>query len=482
MIENIKVTTEARNRLYRQYASKLVVNEALDRKLVSFQANRQIPFYSWFKYREGFSVDFIDYILATLNTEAGVILDPFAGAGASIFRSASAGWQAVGIEVLPVGTYAMSARKAEDKTNIAEFRNKAKEILSEDFASNYDENFAFAHIPITQGAFPEDTEREMAGYLSLCNERCEDSRLRTLFTFACFCILESISYTRKDGQYLRWDHRSGRRGRVKKPFYKSEILSFRQAITVKLDQIAADLQGTPQNGQSSLFAGSEASPVAYKEPKIIEGSSLEVLPSYPANSVDLVVTSPPYCNRYDYTRTYALELAFLGYGDEQVKKLRQIMLSCTVENKDKFDYLRSVYADADKLTPFEQIHSTFLEQDALHEVLHILEQHKQAGTLNNSNVPKMVRNYFYEMCFIIYELARVLRDGGRVVMVNDNVRYVGEEVPVDLILSNFAEAFGLSLKTIWVLPKGKGNSSQQMGAYGRSEIRKCVYVWEKNCA
>jgi hypothetical protein len=64
-------------------------------------------------------------------------------------------------------------------------------------------------------------------------------------------------------------------------------------------------------------------------------------------------------------------------------------------------------------------------------------------------------------------------------MVNDNVQYVGEEVPVDLILSDFAASAGLRVERIWVLPKGKGNSSQQMGLHGRNEIRKCVYVWSK---
>ena len=91
----------------------------------------------------------------------------------------------------------------------------------------------------------------------------------------------------------------------------------------------------------------------------------------------------------------------------------------------------------------------------------------------------MVRNYFYQMAFVIYELGRVLRKGGCVVMVNDNVRYAGEEVPVDLILSDFAQSAGLSTRNIWTLPRGKGNSSQQMGNHGRQEIRKCVYVWEK---
>src|SRR5207247_1988430 len=48
-------------------------------------------------------------------------------------------------------------------------------------------------------------------------------------------------------------------------------------------------------------------------------------------------------NRYDYTRTYALEFAYLGLASE-IKEWRQRMLSCTVENKTKEEQLRAAYA------------------------------------------------------------------------------------------------------------------------------------------
>ncbi|BDA69751.1 hypothetical protein CAL7716_039170 [Calothrix sp. PCC 7716] len=141
--------------------------------------------------------------------------------------------------------------------------------------------------------------------------------------------------------------------------------------------------------------------------------------------------------------------------------------------------LEKQYLAINRHDDFIKINSTFSSQGALQEVLAILESYKQEGKLNNVNIIRMIRNYFYEMCFVIYELARVLKPGGIIAMVNDNVQYAGEEVPVDIILSDIAESFGLTTKHIWTLGRGKGNSSQQMGNHGRSELRKCVYVWKK---
>jgi len=116
----------------------------------------------------------------------------------------------------------------------------------------------------------------------------------------------------------------------------------------------------------------------------------------------------------------------------------------------------------------------------MQEVNLVLNSLNGEKLLNNSNIPRMVKNYFLEMAFIIFEMYRVLKNNGFVIMVNDNVRYGGQEIPVDLILSDFAVNFGFILEKIWTLPVGKGNSSQQMGSHGRTELRKCVYVWRKS--
>jgi hypothetical protein len=92
----------------------------------------------------------------------------------------------------------------------------------------------------------------------------------------------------------------------------------------------------------------------------------------------------------------------------------------------------------------------------------------------------MVRQYFLELAVVLHEAARLVRPGAPFVMVNDNVRYQGVQVPVDLLLADLATDAGFDVEAIWVLPRGKGNSSQQMGAYGREEVRKGVYLWRRS--
>jgi hypothetical protein len=440
---------------------------------VSFQGNKGEPFYRWFRYKEGFSYKFVRYCLDEIGSKPGTLLDPFAGAGAALFASRDLGWNAIGIEVLPVGVYAIIARLSAEQVNAATFAKEVHKLKELSFADWYDPGFAFRHIPITEGAFCRATARALAGYMAYCKKSVRDVHVRRLLEFACFCVLEEVSYTRKDGQYLRWDHRSPK-NRAKRKFDKGDIPSFRRAVLAKAGRIAEDIANAPY---CARLSGSRNSQRGYLD--VRAGSCLAILPELQSGSVDFVLTSPPYCNRYDYTRTYALELAFLGHDATAVKQLRQTMLSCTVENRAKLRDLAARYATAQGRERLRAVDNVFRSQQALCEILEALDHCKQFGKLNNANIPRMVRNYFYEMCFAIAEIARILRERGTVVMVNDNVRYAGEEVPVDLILSDFAVRFGLRVRHIWYLPRGKGNSSQQMGLHGREELRKSVYVWEK---
>ena len=307
------------------------------------------------------------------------------------------------------------------------------------------------------GAFPEETEEEITRARTFLS--CVESRgHHTLLELACVSVLEESSYTRKDGQYLRWDSRSGRRLRSKVD--KGPVTPFSIALERRLAEMVEDIDKLKAE-------------YGHGWPNLITGSCLALLKDIPECSFDMVITSPPYANRYDYTRTYALELAWLGFDKQDFSKLRQQLLSATVENKAKTEWLEGLYeADRGVLDHVIGMHAS---QGALHEVLDILRDHKDE--LSNRNVLQLIEQYFLEMALVVAELGRIVRPGGAVIMVNDNVQYHGEELPVDFILSDFAEQSGFECTDIWKLSRGKGNSSQQMAKFGRRELRKCVYKW-----
>lgn len=474
MTKTAELIPTERQILHSRLADRFETAYHLNRKVVSFQANKDEPIYRWFKYKEGFSSTLVKYFLTEYGKKAGKLLDPFAGAGTTLFAGQELGWKSYGVEILPVGVFVMQTREALNDIDINKLRSTIKKLWKElANIENYDKYIN--HITITKDAFPDETEILLNKFLTYC-ANLKDKKIQTVLRFAAFSVLEEISFTRKDGQYLRWDYRS-KRNLPGKPFDIGKIYSFEEAMNRKLSQIISDLSGNTTN---SLFEALENKPAVQHPVKIIEGSCLEELPKIGDEFFDFIVTSPPYCNRYDYTRTYALELVFLGNDNEQVRNLRQSMLSCTVENKEKVEHLQQFYKSIGKEKTFDRVLEVYNNSNAMMEVNSVLDELNKLEKLNNNNIARMVRNYFLEMCFVIYEMARITKSGGHCVMVNDNVRYGGEEIPVDLILSEFAENFGFNINKIFVLPRGKGNSSQQMGNYGRTEVRKCVYLWQKN--
>lgn len=449
-------------RLSHHFKRKFRIESSLSRPLVSFQANKTRPVYRWYKFKEAFSASLVEYLFEKYKITNAIILDPFAGSGTALFAASGRGIKSDGIELLPIGQQIIATKKIIE----SEFTKKDFSNLERWFSKRPWEQSKFRvplpQLRITEGAYPDQTKKSIEKYLGALEK--ENKRLQVILRFALSCILESISYTRKDGQYLRWDHRSGRR-QGEKAFDKGTIHNFGEAICSKLKEIFSDLQN--KDKQMSLFYKE----VLQGEINLFSGSSLDIMPNLPDEKYDAIITSPPYCNRYDYTRTYALELALLGTSEQDLVTLRQQMVTCTVENRAK---------DLLKLNPkWIRAISVADHQNLLQGILKYLEDQKAQGKLNNNGIPRMVRGYFYEMACIILECSRVLKPHAPMFMVNDNVRYAGASVSVDMILSNFAEKLGFTIENILVLPNGKGNSSQQMGEHGREPLRKCVYVWRK---
>ncbi len=190
------------------FKDRLQIDLSLSRSLVSFQANKTRSGYRWYKYKEAFSAALIESLLDRYKITVGKMLDPFAGSGTALFVASAVGLQAEGIELLPIGQQIILTRKLfEESFSEKQAGRLRKWIEAKPWQQAIGDNLP--ELRITCGAYSPQTHEAVEGYLTALH--IEDDATQTVLRFALLCVLENVSYTRKDGQYLRWDHRSGRK-------------------------------------------------------------------------------------------------------------------------------------------------------------------------------------------------------------------------------------------------------------------------------
>ena len=470
---------EMRTALEKKYKSLLEISPDYNRQIVSFQLSKKSSIHSWLKYREGFSATLVESLLNKMKLKKGdTVLDPFLGSGTTSLVCQLHGINSIGYDILPTSAVAMEAKQNIYNYDIAELETFLKEIIELSVPENYSKRIS--SIKITEGAYPDQIDHDLAFYTEWVENSSFSNLTKNLAKLCILNSLEDLSYTTKDGQYLRWDCRSSKvkkknekRKLEGKPFLatklnKGEFSNVIDSFVIRYNSILDEIK----------ILQSERS-LTNTDVKFIQNSSLFELPILKNNSISGVITSPPYCNRYDYTRTYALELVYLGLNDIGLKNLRQSLLSCTVENHPKHHLLKSFYESIGEKERFNQIITVISQNTVLSEIIDALEARSKNGDINNPGVIRMVKGYFTEMAFIIAELYRLCKPGAKVAIVNDNVRYGGEVIPVDFLSTLFAEQFGFTPVKIYTLKQKKGNSSQQMKKFGRVPLRKSITIWEK---
>jgi site-specific DNA-methyltransferase (cytosine-N4-specific) len=261
-----------------------------------------------------------------------------------------------------------------------------------------------------------------------------DQPMRDFLMLGLLSILEDVSSTSKDGQFLR--------------LVEKELPPVRDALRAALTRMIHDLSEIRMFG---LWPKTKA------KSTILHGDARELcLPSKYLGAVSAVITSPPYLNRYDYSRTYALELCLLSVKSHQdMVKVRHSLLRSHVESKEH--------------------QGKGIELPALDEVL----REVRGKPLNNERLPIMIQGYFEDMNLVIRNISRYLKPKGRAALVVANAQFNGENIPTDLMLCEMAERHGLSTEAVLVT-RYKGNSSQQMAIYGRRPVRETILLWRKH--
>lgn len=404
-------------------------------RLVSYAENKSVPFLRLYRYKEAFAFSFVRSFIRRFHlTHDDYIFDPFAGMGTTTFASMICGIPSIGIDKLPIAVFIARALlhlpfiESGDLTSI--FKELQKKL------DNVNPAPVAMDVNIMKSAFDKRILFRLRQWKAVIDKLPRS--WREIFLLFLFSILEATSYTSKEGQFLRLKN-------DKSPAYPDE------AISCIVSQAEEDINHI--DGENWLFQ--HWMPNRELLPEVILGDARDLRDIGFARSPTAIITSPPYPNRYDYSRNYCLELCFDSVADfEELKSIRHSMLRSHIE---------SIVSDRD-VPP----------HPAVREVLESLAGKK----LNNPGIPRMLIGYFVDMKKVIREWNRVLAPEARVAMVIGNVRFEGEMIPVDLILSEMAEQEGFEVEQI-VVCRYKGNSSQQMRKYGKAPVRESVVIWRK---
>jgi DNA modification methylase len=165
---------------------------------------------------------------------------------------------------------------------------------------------------------------------------------------------------------------------------------------------------------------------------ILRGDSRSLLGLIPANSIDAVITSPPYPNEKDYTRTTRLESVLLGIlqtkADLQAVK-RGLMRSNT----------RNVYKGDDD-------DSWVANNRDVQHIADLIEKRRIA--LNKTSgfekmYARVTKLYFGGMARHFHELKTVLKPGAHLAyVVGDQASYLRVMIRTGQLLADIAEAEG----------------------------------------
>jgi site-specific DNA-methyltransferase (cytosine-N4-specific) len=399
---------------------------------VSYVANKKIPILRLYRYKEAFGFNFVQDFLKRFNVSKNdYVFDPFSGMGTTLFGSFLNRIGSVGVDKLPIAYFTSKTLPLFLFLEENRLRKIWLELVKK--IDKYKPAEIALDVPIMEVAFDEKVLRMLRKIKSGIMEL--DFPYKDIFLLLFFSILEECSFAAKDGQYLRL--RPDKKISNPVEAMQQKVLDAEddiRKIKILFPRVEIDKEIMPD--------------VYYGDTRDLSDINFTKKPS-------IILTSPPYVNRYDYSRTYSLELCFHFVKNfEELKKIRFGILRSHIESKIEKD---------------EKPNHPVIE-----EVVKELDKKK----LNNPRIPYMLTTYFIDMEKVIKEWHRVLAEDAKVAMVVDNVRFEGEIVPVDLVLSEFAENNGFKVKKI-IIARYKGNSSQQMKKYGRVPVRESIVVWEK---
>ncbi len=378
----------------------------------TFTSNMRLPVHRWFRYSAGFSADWVESVISSAQAEnpAVRVFDPFAGSATTLIAAEQLGVESAGIDAHPFVSR-IAAAKLEWRSDPDAYVRLAREVARR--ASTLTPQLD-SYPPLVRACYDDDTLGELDALRRATNELADGSPAAALVWLTFLCILRRVSKAgTAQWQYILPKKQKRAPARVG--------TAFADAIAM----VETDMRlGREVAGPRSRFSLGDA-------------RTCEPIETGFAN---LVITSPPYPNNYDYADATRLEMSVLGevagWGDLQERVRQYLVRSCTQHVPERSNDLAAILS-APELLP--------IAPELSRVCADLAEIRQTKGGKKTYHL--MIACYFLDLAQTWMALRRVCASPSRVCFVIGDSAPYGVYVPVVPWLGTLALAAGFKSYT-----------------------------------
>jgi DNA modification methylase len=380
----------------------------------TFIDNMKLPIHRWFRYSAGFSAEWVKYIIKKYAKTNSMVLDPFAGSGTTLVAANELNIPSIGYE-----KHYFVNRLANTKLNYSVNFDYLNKLYSGVINNHLSDSFDFESQPdLLKRCYTPEVLKNLVLLKNNFFRIADDTIESKIIWLAITAILRSSSFAGT----AQWQY-------VLPNKKKKNVLEPKEALNRKLNEITHDIQLFNKKNISSLA-------------KMLDHDARDILVNY-ANAFDILITSPPYPNNYDYADSTRLEMIFweeiTGWSDLQSKVRSSLIRSCSQHSAAEKIKLENILGNP-LLAPI---------QDELTEVCRNLEQVRLEHG-GKKTYHTMIAAYYFDLAKVFVALRSVMREDSIVCFVIGDSAPYGIYAPADLWLGKLAMAAGFKS---WVFEK-----------------------------
>lgn len=376
----------------------------------TFADNMSLPIHKWYRYTAGFSASWVNQLIKQQKLNGRTkIIDPFAGSGTVLLESEFEGVESYGVEAHPY-IYKIAKAKLDWNYPADKFKSEALQLLRKAKTKT-----------ITKTEFPKliiscytiDIIQKLEALKQAWLETKQEEEIKNFNWF----IITSILRTTSPVGTAQWQY-------IQPNKTKSKVVDVFVAYEIKVNEMYLDMRRT-QNRITNVI-----------DSKILNEDARNIQ-SIPEGWGDLVITSPPYANNYDYADATRLEMTFWGdingWADLQDNVRKHLVRACTQHVSKLADEVESII-ESPLLKPIQN------ELRVVYETLKI-ERLKHGG---KKNYHFMIAAYFNDLAKVFHSLRRVTSNNALMCFVIGDSAPYGIYVPVDKWLGELSVSAGFS--------------------------------------